>query len=177
VTQIRFLSPRTLAAIVAVGLLLQLSGRAQTTPAAAPLDARRVTFAAMTQDTVAESTSLIARMLQAGELTSVRIQDDPQIAGRQIQSLQQVYKGIPVEGGNVTLQKAGPTTVSVFGTLFNSVSVDTTPALAPIDAPATPMDTRPGSDAIEHLDGGVPDAPNVDFDAGSAVPDAFFLDA
>jgi len=55
--------------------------------------------------------------------------------------------------------------------------VDLTPALAPIDAPATPMDTRPGSDAIEHLDGGVPDAPNVDFDAGGALPDAFFLDA
>ena len=89
---------------------------------------------ATTQDAVAESNSLITRMLQAGELKSVRVQDDPQIAGRQIQTLQQVYKGIPVEGGSVTLQRAGPTTVSVFGTLFNAVSVDTTPAIAPIDA-------------------------------------------
>src|SRR6185295_17024634 len=78
--------------------------------------------------------SLIARMLQAGELRSVRVQDDPQIAGRQMQTLQQVYKGIPVEGGSVSLQKAGPATVSVFGTLFNAVSVDITPAIAPIDA-------------------------------------------
>ena len=59
---------------------------------------------ATTQSAVAESNSLITRMLQAGELTSVRIQDDPQIAGRQMQTLQQVYKGIPVEGGSVTLR-------------------------------------------------------------------------
>jgi bacillolysin len=64
----------------------------------------------------------------------VGIQDDRQIAGRQTETLQQVYKGIPVEGGSVTLQKAGPTTVSVFGTLFNDVSIDTTPAIAAIDA-------------------------------------------
>jgi Zn-dependent metalloprotease len=51
-----------------------------------------------------------------------------------MQTLQQVYNGIPVEGGSVTLQRAGPTTVSVFGTLFNAVSVDMTPAIAPIDA-------------------------------------------
>ena len=76
---------------------------------------------ATTQSAVAESNTLITRMLQAGELTSVRVQDDPQIAGRQMQTLQQVYKGIPVEGGSVTLQRAGPTTVSVFGTLFSAV--------------------------------------------------------
>ena len=99
-----------------------------------PADSGRIMLTATTQSAVAESNSLITRMLQAGELTSVRVQDDPQIAGRQIQTLQQVYKGIPVEGGSVTLQRAGPTTVSVFGTLFNAVSIDMTPAIAPIDA-------------------------------------------
>jgi Zn-dependent metalloprotease len=89
---------------------------------------------ATTPSAVADSDRMIARMVQAGELTNVRLQDDPQIAGRQIQTLQQMYKGIPVEGGSVTLQKAGPATISVLGTLFNAISIDTTPAIAPIDA-------------------------------------------
>ena len=56
--------------------------------------------------------------------------------------------------------------------------VDLTPAPTPADAPVAPTDMRVGSDAIEHLDGGVPDAPGVDFDAGTGpIVDAFFLDA
>ena len=125
---------RSLGTLVAVAVLVQQPGHAQTAQAGNPADSRRITVTATTQDAVAESNSLITRMLQAGELTSRHVQDDPQIAGRQIQTLLQVYKGIPVEGGSVTLQRAGPTTVSVFGTLFNAISVDTTPAIAPIDA-------------------------------------------
>ena len=122
----RVLVLRMLGTIVAVLLLLQQPGGAQTPS--------QITFAAITQSAVAESNGLLTRMAQAGELTSVRVQDDPQIAGRQIQTLQQVYKGIPVEGGSVTLQKAGPATLAVFGTVFNAISLDTTPALEAIDA-------------------------------------------
>jgi bacillolysin len=131
-TRVRVL--RTLATLVAVAVLVQQPVRAQTAQAGNPADSRRITLSATTRDALAESNTLMIRMLQAGELTSIRIQNDRQIAGRQIQTLQQVYKGIPVEGGSVTLQRAGPTTVSVFGTLFNAVSVDTTPAIAAIDA-------------------------------------------
>jgi Zn-dependent metalloprotease len=130
----RSLVVKTLGTFVAVALLTQQSGRAQIAQAGNPADSRRITLTATTQDAVAESNSLITRMLQAGELTSRQVQDDPQFAGRQIQTLQQVYKGIPVEGGSVSLQKAGPATVSVFGTLFTPISIDTTPAIAPIDA-------------------------------------------
>lgn len=124
----------TLGISIAIALLVQRPGRAQVAQAGNGADSGRIMLTATTQSAVAESNSLIARMLQAGELTSVRVRDDPQIAGRQVQTLQQVYKGIPVEGGSVTLQRAGPTTVSVFGTLFNAVSVDTTPAIDAIDA-------------------------------------------
>lgn len=119
---------------IAVALLVQQPGQAQIPKADNPADSRRITVTATTQRAVAESNNLITRMLRTGELTSVRVHDDPQIAGRQIQTLQQTYHGIPVEGGSVTLQKAGPTTVSVFGTLFNSISIETTPAIAAIDA-------------------------------------------
>lgn len=125
---------RTLGIVVAVALLTQQPGRAQIAQGGNPGDSRRISLTATTQDAVAESNSLINRMLRAGELTSVRVQDDPQIAGRQIQTLQQVYKGIPVEGGSVTVQRAGPTTVSVFGSLFSDISVETTPAIAAVDA-------------------------------------------
>jgi Zn-dependent metalloprotease len=73
-------------------------------------------------------------MMQAGELKSVRVMTDRQIPGRQTQTMQQIYRGIPVEGGSVTLQKTGSTTVSVFGTLFNNISIDVTPAIAAVDA-------------------------------------------
>ena len=119
---------------IAITFLVQQPGQAQIPKADNPADSRRITVTATTQRAVAESNNLITRMLRTGELTNVRVHDDPQIAGRQIQTLQQTYNGIPVEGGSVTLQKAGPATVSVFGTLFNNISIETTPAIAAIDA-------------------------------------------
>jgi Zn-dependent metalloprotease len=120
--------------MIVVFALVPKPGRAQGIEASNRDDSRRGMLRATTQDAIVESNSLIARMLQAGQLTTRRVQDDPQIAGRQIETLQQVYQGIPVEGGSVTLQKAGQTTVSAFGTLFDAISVDTTPAIAAIDA-------------------------------------------
>ena len=125
---------RTLGTFVVIAVLVQRPGRAQFAQTGNPADARRITFAATTPEAATESNSVIARMLQTGELTSVRIQDDPQLPGRQTETLRQVYKGIPVEGGSVTLQRAGATTISVLGALFDGVSVETTPAIAPIDA-------------------------------------------
>ncbi|HEX6463587.1 MAG TPA: M4 family metallopeptidase, partial [Vicinamibacterales bacterium] len=119
---------------VTLALLAQRPGHAEIAQTGNPADSRRITLTASTQGDVAESNNLIARMQQAGDLTSVRVLDDPQIPGRQTQTLQQTYNGIPVEGGSVTLQKAGLKTISVFGTLFHDVSVDTTPAIAAIDA-------------------------------------------
>jgi bacillolysin len=128
----RYLAPTASATFVAVALLVQQPGRAQIAQNA--VDSRRITFTATTQGAVSESNSLIARMLQEGELASVRVQNDRQIANRQSQTLQQIYKGIPVEGGSVTLQKAGAATISVLGTLFTDIAVDTTPAIAAVDA-------------------------------------------
>jgi bacillolysin len=122
----------TFATFVLIALSMQLPGRAQIAQNA--LDSRRITFTATTQSAVVESNPLISRMLQAGELTSVRVLNDRQIANRQTQTLQQVYQGIPVEGGSVTLQRAGAATISVLGTLFNDISVDVTPAITPVQA-------------------------------------------
>jgi Zn-dependent metalloprotease len=124
----------TFATLVAAALLVQQPGRAVIAQEGSALNARQITMTATTQVAVVESNGLIARMLQARELTSVRIQDDPQIPNRQTETLQQVYRGIPVEGGSVTLQKAGSATISILGTLFNDISVDITPAITPVQA-------------------------------------------
>jgi bacillolysin len=124
----------TLGTVITAALLAHQAGEAQMAQAGNPADSRRITVAATTPIAVNESTGRIARMVQAGDLASVGVQDDVQLPGRQTQTLQQVYRGIPVEGGSVTLQRAGPITVSIFGTLFEDVSVNTTPAIAAIDA-------------------------------------------
>jgi len=125
---------RTLGTIVAVAVLLQQHGRAQTTQAGGESGSNRITLSATSQVAIVQSNTLIARMMQAGELRSVRVVNDRQIPGRQTQTMQQMHRGVPVEGGSVTLQRTGSTTVSVFGTLFNSISIDVTPAIDPIDA-------------------------------------------
>jgi len=134
VRYIRSLVVMTLGASVVIALLVQRPGSAQSSQSASPVDSRRITVTATTRDAVVESNTRIARMLQTGELRSVQVLDDPQIAGRQTQTLQQMHNGIPVEGGSLTLQKAGPTTISTFGTLFTDISIDTAPAIAAIDA-------------------------------------------
>jgi bacillolysin len=134
VGRMRTLVLTTLGLSVAVGLVTQQAGRAQVAQGSNVADSNRIMLRATTQSGLVESNNLITRMLQVGELTNVRVQDDPQVAGRQIQTLQQIYKGIPVEGGSVTVQKAGPATVSAFGTLFSPVSVDVIPAIASVDA-------------------------------------------
>jgi Zn-dependent metalloprotease len=134
VRQMRPLVLTTFGTVLAAALLIQQPGLAQSAQAGRVANSRRVTMAAMTPAAVAQSNSLIARMLKTGDLRNVRVEDDPQIDGRQIQTLQQMYKGIPVEGGSVTLQKAGARPVSVFGTIYNDISIGTTPAIAPIDA-------------------------------------------
>jgi Zn-dependent metalloprotease len=132
-TQTRVLV-KTLPILVAVALLAQQPQRTVVAQEGTALDARRIMLTATTQAAVVESNSLIARMLQARELTSVRIQNDPQFSNRQTQTLQQYYKGIPVEGGSVTLQKAGAATISVLGTLYSDVALDVTPAITPLAA-------------------------------------------
>src|SRR5687767_6325157 len=113
----------TLGTVMTVALVAHQAPEAQFAQARNPADSRRITVAATTPTAVSESTGRIARMVQAGDLASVGVQDDAQLPGRQTQTLQQIYRGIPVEGGSVTLQRAGTITVSVFGTLFEDVSV------------------------------------------------------
>jgi thermolysin len=78
--------------------------------------------------------STIDRMVRARQLRVVDIRPDPDIEGRVHESLSQFYQGIPVYGGIVSRQTAQFDTVSIIGTLFDGISIDSTPGLSASEA-------------------------------------------
>src|SRR5262245_16531125 len=71
----------------------------------------------------------IESMLRAGELTLRRTHEDTLLPSRQHVRLDQVFKGVPVYGGQLVRQTEGERTVSVFGTLYEGIDLDPRPAL------------------------------------------------
>ena len=74
--------------------------------------------------------STIDRMVRANQLLALGSLADPYIDGRRHESLAQYYQGIPVYGGSLSRQTAQGVTVSIIGTVFNGISIDTTPTLS-----------------------------------------------
>src|ERR1051325_5153461 len=76
----------------------------------------------------------VDRMTRSGELESFQDPGDTRLPGRRHERLRQLYRGIPVWGGDISRQTAGGVTVSIFGTMYEGINVDTAPALSPRDA-------------------------------------------
>jgi bacillolysin len=76
----------------------------------------------------------LQQMADAGEIRLTRSHDDPLVSGRRHQRLAQMYGGVPVFGGELVVQTADREIVSVFGTLYEGIALDTKPALSPRDA-------------------------------------------
>jgi thermolysin/neutral peptidase B len=70
------------------------------------------------------------QMLRTGELRVREVVRDTLLADRTHERLDQYVRGVRIVGGDVTRQTANDGTVSVFGTLHDSVDVSTTPALS-----------------------------------------------
>jgi bacillolysin len=87
---------------------------------------------------VRDSDSLVDRMVRAGELRVRLERDDTLVAGHRMEQLAQYYKGARVWGGDVTRQFDAAGTVSVFGTVYQNIELDTTPGLS-IDAAAAAL--------------------------------------
>jgi Zn-dependent metalloprotease len=73
-------------------------------------------------------------MLAARRLTIADVHDDASVPGRQIRTMTQSFRGVPVAGGSVTMEVQGTLPVAMFGTLYRDIDVDVTPALTPDDA-------------------------------------------
>jgi bacillolysin len=116
------ITPRRMIPVVAALAALFVTGaraagpRAQAVAAAQPGELR-------------EWEGRIARMVASGELAVRWERADTILPGRRHVRLAQMHRGVPVEGGELVQQTAGPETVSVFGTLYPDVAVDTRPVI------------------------------------------------
>jgi thermolysin len=70
-------------------------------------------------------------MLRVGELDIATLQDDTMIPGRAHERLKQVFKGVPVFGGQVARQMDGRAIVSVSGRLYDGIDLDVTSQISP----------------------------------------------
>ncbi|MGH9140596.1 MAG: M4 family metallopeptidase [Vicinamibacterales bacterium] len=74
--------------------------------------------------------TIVDRMVRGDELR-VRLESaDTLVGGRSVEQLTQYYKGLRVWGGNVARQFEGVTLMSVFGTVYQGLDMDVTPAIS-----------------------------------------------
>lgn len=76
----------------------------------------------------------IDRMVRVRQLVVTDSRPDPEIAGRSHESLVQYHDGIPVYGGSLSRQTAQGVAVSIIGTVYEGITVDSVPSLSAADA-------------------------------------------
>jgi bacillolysin len=104
----------------------QTGARAQAQGATPRSRAIVATTIADLQDWDAE----VTRLARNGSLQSRRLDPDTLVAGRTHERYAQVYNGVPVYGGDIARQlDSSGQTISMFGTLYEGIALDTTPRL------------------------------------------------
>jgi thermolysin len=78
----------------------------------------------------------IGRMVRGDELRLRASETDQLMTERRHQRFDQYHRGVRVFGGEMVRQLDGAETISVFGTVYQAVDIDTTPALSGQDAAA-----------------------------------------
>ena len=76
----------------------------------------------------------VDRMRRGGDLRIRESREDRLVPGRRIERADQYHRGVRVFGGDVARQFAGAQTVSVFGTVYDGLTVNTNPLISEIDA-------------------------------------------
>ncbi|HJR59175.1 MAG TPA: M4 family metallopeptidase [Vicinamibacterales bacterium] len=76
----------------------------------------------------------VTRMLRGGELRMRASRVDKLVAGRRIERADQYHRGVRVFGGDVARQLAAGQVVSIFGTLYEGIAVDSNPRIAEPEA-------------------------------------------
>jgi Zn-dependent metalloprotease len=91
--------------------------------------------------------SRIDSMLRSGELRVRQAHDDPMMPDRTHERADQYYRGVRVFGADITRQLRSGATESIFGTLYEGIDVDPSPAIGE-DRARESLATRLG-EAIE----------------------------
>ena len=110
------------AAVVAAGLL-----RFEPLNAQSPRDPRILGARSLTD--LRAQDDRVTRMIRGGDLRVRERQADKLITGRSIERADQFYQGVRVFGGDVARQMANSQTVSLFGTVYEDITIDTTPVI------------------------------------------------
>lgn len=71
----------------------------------------------------------VTRMMRGGDLRVRERRADKVMSGRVIERADQFHQGVRVFGGDVARQIAASQTVSVFGTLYDDIGIDTNPVI------------------------------------------------
>jgi len=98
-------------------------------------DRPRLIHAEQAADLRASETE-IGRMQREGTLRLRASATDTLVRGRMHQRFDQYHGGVRVFGGEMVRQLDGADSVSVYGTVYDAIDIDTTPTLAPQDAAA-----------------------------------------
>src|SRR5262245_58243983 len=76
----------------------------------------------------------VDRLSRAGDLRLTQQRTDALIPSRAHERFAQYYQGVRVFGGNVTRQTENGLTTSIFGTLYEGITIDTAAKLGPDEA-------------------------------------------
>lgn len=76
----------------------------------------------------------ITRMARRGELRAREITTDAFVANRRLHRYEQLYKGVPVFGGEMTRVVEGTAAVAAYGTLYEGIDINPVPKLTSIEA-------------------------------------------
>ena len=68
-------------------------------------------------------------LVRSGDLEVVSTEADPMIAGRTHERLRQIYRDVPVVGGELTRQTSAGVGISMFGTIHAGIDFDVIPAV------------------------------------------------
>lgn len=112
--------------LVRIGVLVSC---AAALPAAAQVREQRVVTGSAAE--AAAWASRLQAMADAGEARLTRSREDALLPDRRHQRFAQLHRGVPVWGGELVVQTGSQGVVSVFGTLYEGIELDVTPALSP----------------------------------------------
>jgi len=76
----------------------------------------------------------VDQLSRSGDLRLREEHEDTLMPGRRHERLAQLYHGVPVWGGDVARQTERGVTVSIFGALYDGITIGSEPALSPEDA-------------------------------------------
>ena len=93
-------------------------------------------FAANAGLALRQRSEAVESMERSRELRLRAVQADTLLAGRRFERLDQYYRGVRVFGGEVVRETDGRLTLSIAGTLYGPILLDTTPTLEPGEAVA-----------------------------------------